>query len=917
MGDMRALALPRVSRDAIAEALQQQTGLGWVDVAHVTATTTLARAVRDEGSLAFPVATLIDLVTLPGLPGEMSLSLDGFPVPDLFAARPKVHGARVSDWQDEASGRRLRTGIQVDDSLRRFVREHAQGRVGRALLSSRRQYATTVHALVAAGVRPDSLVAKDPAARLAAKAWAQAEVDVPSLGAPRDLLWVDLDELEGQSTPQAQGLRERIVAALDRAFGRAERRTIVHHGFYFYNPVQWAFFQALARVPGVDQVFIVHDDGDNPAFSTWRYFFRTEWQMPVPFPVYVDHDVSSGARAFRGVLTGAEPGSPAAVRVVECRSPAELVRLWRAETADGQVAPARFAAAAEQVERYVGRLGRQDARDSDAFDQPAAPSLSQLPVGSFLLALHGCITQDDNGAVSFVVSPDAMLDMVASGYLEVGAPMDTAGAPLLRRVLPYFTGCQFADDWTRRADQLVESVEGRVAPRGARDETDNDARRIELAVANLTRRVPWADISTTDAARVRDTVHAVVRLLEETTARERVVLGEHLRTVRQRLDRALRQLPPDQARAVEAKLRGLGVLTDEEIDVAGLVDVVAMILGRSLDLEDKESEDPARTRVTKLRGLDALGLARVEKDLHLANMAEDAFPTAAQAVGWPFTLDDLRASTDDAVEPVTAGLLETRAQTAGLSDLYLFWLALDGVGPEGTVTVSWVSDSAGERRRLSPIVSLLTVPASTEAVRDVVGGVEVEAGPSPAQQDADRVRPEPAEADEGEDDLEGAVDSVDARAGAASRACPRRFALQWAMGPTASFGPSHLQSMLYGNLVGALEVEGESSLVARATGNVLWPHLTEGQRRSSYDKRVVKHHGAKPEWLLTLKGTQSGSSDLDAAYQLAKDGDYVDDLTIAPPSAQLLPPRAESAEVCASCPVQARCSQWRDPRDEK
>ena len=90
--------------------------------------------------------------------------------------------------------------------------------------------------------------------------------------------------------------------------------------------------------------------------------------------------------------------------------------------------------------------------------------------------------------------------------------------------------------------------------------------------------------------------------------------------------------------------------------------------------------------MTKLRGLDALGLARVEKDLHLANMAEDAFPTAAQPVGWPFTLDDLRASTDDAVEPVTAGLLETQRPDRGTGDLYLFWLALDGVGPEGTVT---------------------------------------------------------------------------------------------------------------------------------------------------------------------------------------------------------------------------------------
>ena len=404
--------------------------------------------------------------------------------------------------------------------------------------------------------------------------------------------------------------------------------------------------------------------------------------------------------------------------MVECRSPAELVRLWRAETAEGQEAPARFAAAAEQVERYVGRLGRQDARGSDASGEAPAPSLSQLPVGSFLLALHGCITQDDHGAVSFRLTPDALLDMVASGYLDVGGPGGGARPPLVRRVLPYFADCRSGDEWVGRADQLVDAVAAGSRPvvRARTRTTTSPASSVPSR--NPTRLVPWADVSIGDAGRVRATVLAVVRLLEETTARERVVLGDHLRSVRQRLDRALRQLPPDEARAVEAKLRGLGVLTDEEIDVVGLVDVVAMILGRSLDLEGKEEDDPTSTKVTKLRGLDALGLARVEKDLHLANMAEDAFPTAAQAVGWPFTLDDLRASTDDAVEPVTAGLLETRAQTAGLSDLYLFWLALDGVGPDGTVTVSWVSDSAGEHRRLSPIVSLLTVPDSTDAVND-------------------------------------------------------------------------------------------------------------------------------------------------------------------------------------------------------
>lgn len=916
MGDMRALALPGVSVEHIDSALRKHVGWDWDNVNHVTATTTLATAIRERGTLALPVATLIDLVTMPGLPGEMSLSIDDFPGPEVFAASPKTHRMRIGDWQDEASGRRLRTGIQVDDSLRRFVRENANDRVGRALLASRRQYAATVHALIAAGVRPDTLHAKDPAARLAAQAWAQAEVDVDALKSPRELLWVDLSDLETQSTAEARGLVARIRAALGKVYGASERRMIVHHGFYFYSPVQWAFFQALARVPEVEQVFIVHDDGVNPAFSTWRYFFRSEWKMPTPVPVAAEHGITAAARAFREVLMGAGPGSPDAVRVVECRSPAELVRLWRAETAAGGEAPARFAAAAEQVERYARRLGRPDARRATSVDPPA-PSLSQLPVGSFLLALHGCITQDDQGGVSFRLTPDALLDMVSSGYLDVGGPGAAATPPLVRRVLPYFADCRSGDEWVTRANHLVETFTTRVAPRGARLDADDDVTRIARAVANPMRLVPWGDVSVDDVERLHATVVSVVRLLSETIAHERVVLGDHLRSVRQRLDRALRRLPQEEARAVEAKLRGLGVLTDEEIDVVGLVDVVAMILGRSLELEGKGEDDPASTKVTKLRGLDALGLARVDGGLHLANMAEDVFPSAAHSVGWPFTLDDLQASTDNAVEPVTASLLQTRAQTAGLSDLYLFWLALDGIGPDGTVTLSWVSDSAGEHRRLSPIVSLLTLPDSSDAVKLMAGGVAIGSGPNPAEDAARRGRPEPNKLDEDDDTLVAAVDSIQVRAAAAAHACPRRFALQWAVGPSASFQPPHLQSMLFGNVVGALQVGGESAIAARAAGNLLWPHLTEGQRASSFEKRVVKDRGARPEWILTLSGSTRGTDPLDKAYQDAVSARPPDEFDIAPSEPVHLPPGAPNAEVCAYCPVQGRCAKWRDPREER
>ena len=483
MGDMQALALPRVSREAITEALRQETGLGWDQVVHVTATTTLARAIQDGGAPALPIATLLDLVTLPGLPGEMSLPLDDVPGSGSCWRRHRRRTGRGC-----ASGsRRPPVGdyAPVSRSTTRSVASCGITRRTASVARCSHLVASTPLPSTGSsppGSAPSNLVAHDPAGQLAARAWAQAEADVPALGAPRELLWVDLDDLADGLTAEARGLRQRIGSALDKAFGGGPRRTIVHHGFYFFSPVQWAFFQALARVPGVDQVFVVHDDGENPAFSTWRYFFRSEWQMPIPRPVEVAHDVTPAARAFRNVLAGAGAGIPAGVEVIECRSPAELVRLWREETEGDKTAPARFAAAAEQVERYVGRLGRHVARGEAADDELPTPTLSQLPVGSFLLALHGCITEDDAGAVSFTLTGDVLLDMVASGYLDVRDPASRVAAPLLRRVLPYFADCRTADDWTRRADLLVEAIEQRVEPHGGREPADDDATRIERAV---------------------------------------------------------------------------------------------------------------------------------------------------------------------------------------------------------------------------------------------------------------------------------------------------------------------------------------------------------------------------------------------------------------------------------------------------
>jgi len=922
MGDWVAVALSRVAQEDVAGVLSD-LGSSWEEALHVTATTTLTGAIRDAGAAALPVATLRDLVVMPALPGRMRLPLRAFRNPALSLRDDREGYERaVRDWQTQATGRRLRTGVQVDDSLRSFVRSKADNALGRALVASRRTYASTIHTLIASGVRPQDLRPADAVAQLAVRAWERAERDVPSLGAPRELMWLDDQELSAGTSERAQRLKAGLRAALDAAFGPAVdgRRTLVHHGFYFYTPAQWQLFQVLRALDEVDQVFVVHDDGANPAFAVWRYYFRPEWGMPVPGPARPPAAAVTPAAAWlRGVLSGGEEGDLVGVRLVEYGSPVDLVRDWATETeqrGEDGVPPVRYAAAATEVERFVQRLGRSE--------DVAGPHLSQLPVGTFLLALHACVERDRAGRVQVVLTPERVLDMVSSGFVR--AESQGVRTPVVRRALGYFGDCREPQQWLERAAMLVRTVTERVERLGGRSPADSDADRIDAAASNPVRLAPWVDLTHDEAAAVADLVERVVALVEEVVSRERVRLGDHLERVRGTLEGVLKGLGDAERRVVEAKLNGFGVLTGEEVDVDALVDVVAMLLGRTADFDHGRSEDDdpgESSRLRQLRGLDCLGLRRTDQALHLTNLAEDVFPAGASSVGWPFTLADVRSAVDHGLEPVAAELLSTRAATAPLGDLYLLWLALDGVSGGADLTLSWISRAAGGKRRLSPLAALLArLRHPDAAVRDLAGGLEPVSPERAAAREALGLRPAPGE-ETFEDDVMTAVeDAVHPVAAASAWACPRRFALQWVAGPSAGFGPEYLTTMLYGNLTRALVREGhENVLGARATTGSVWVHLTDGQRASSLDKAVVKaapgEGGPGPEWIWTLAGSGRGARPLDAAYQAAQGRQCPDFELLAPPGSEFLPAGVtgdDAPDVCAKCPVQTRCLHWQEPQ---
>lgn len=922
MGAWKALSIPHVEESHVRAVLEEE-GVAWESVAHVTATASLAKGIQETKVVASPIATLIDLIVWPGV-AEYGLPLDDFPGPDVLGRNGKKdYQERVRNWQMMVRGRQMRMGIKFDEALRQFAMSNCgDHRLAQLLVHSRRDFGQTLRSMIAAGVRPNDISATDPLCETALRAWRALEREVPGLTATRDDLWIDFHEFESQATSDARGLRDRIEQALERVYGvRRGRRVIVHHGFYFFTPPQWALFQLLRGISSIDQIFVIHDDGENPAFETWRRFFVEKWDMPAPLPSKSPTILpkSSGhpagiafLKSLRGETVEAS-GLKEHLSILECRSPAELVRQWRLEdAASADDSPHWFAADAGAVDRYMRRLSRKGEGPAD---------LAQLPLGTFLLAVHDCIKPLSGGGVKMVLNADALLDIVSSGYLVTkdGSIPSEHDASALRRALPFFRGCASGEEWRTRAVHLHRLIVAEVEPLGGRDRIAGDLQRIKVAATNPLRLAPWADLSSPEAAKIVDLIEAATRLIERIAARERVVLKDHLEFLKESLQLGLSQLPDHERQAIIAKVQGFSVGLDDEIAVEGVVDIVAMVLGSSPDFESVEDPTVTDKFVNDLRGLDVLGLHPKDGDLHLANLAAGLFPGQPRVLGWPFRVEDLLGDGMPAEQAITVEILKLRAESASLSDLYLLWLALDGVQQNSKITLSWVSELEGERRSLSPLVSLVThSPSFKPAIALRAGGVKVASVGLAGVAGYESGLPAPRHVQEVEADLAEAVRKIDPRAGASGKACARRLALQWLVGESHAFQAEHHQAMLYGNMVGALmRGHGFSRIRAKQVADDFWRHLTAGQRSSSLSQSRVKYGGAPEPWIFTLGGNQDPSYDspIDVAYRAAIAAEEPTTETVAPNGSKFLPLGVKDSATCRQCPVRRDCAVWEEETD--
>jgi hypothetical protein len=931
MGLWSAIALPSVDEESIKHAIASKN-ISPNSVAHVSATSSHARAIRGTGEVSVAIANLIDLIVMTGLNDNLGLSLNDFPSGDVFkqggdiAEIEKTYRGAIKAWQNKLKAKRTALSLSCTTELRRFLRQpNVDVLSAKVLLDSKREFFKTIQTLIASGIFSSDLDPDDKIGQVAKLAWAKIETSVPLITATRDDLWIDLEEFEQASTPKARDLRNRIDKAIDQIFAiEGESITILYHGFYFFTPQQWALFQLLRKIPKVDQVFIVHDDGQNPVFETWRRFFCEGWDMPKVELLDAADKVTSQAGLFRKALSGNSvkgEGSQVLIDVKECKNPAEFVRQLNLDRAirpkEFEREPLAYASGSEDLKRITRRLSRTSA--------DGKVDLSQLPIGIFLLSAHECIRRKRTGRVTIELASRPVLDMIASGYLDDGNNLSSEFLSMFERVMPFFSDCTDKTSWSLRAETFHRLIADEVVHRGARDDNQSDLVYMREAANNSLRRVPWLDVSLADAEMVEHTIVKICDLITGIASGEEVKLANYMEFLEKYLRRALQEVPQSERQEVVEKLNSFKFNLDDSVFVDDLVEIVHLLISRENNF-GFENDDGSELDdvITELRSLDSLGFRRLDRGIHLANLADGVFPSKVGVIGWPFFIGSIELDKSPAA-PISVEILKARSQNSALSDLYLFWLALDGVNNGHVVMLSWISDTGREERNLSPVVSVLTEPDHfSKAILNLVGGIKISTVSSAAGLPPTRSCLQPSLPTITDEVLANAIALVDARASASSLICARRFAIQWAMGNSSAFLASHQQAHLYGNTIGALaRREHIAEEDAIAICDDLWRFMTNGERASSRSRARVVAQGPTadaPTWPLTLLGSRDGVDLFSAAYRHARERNNIprqllDPDDIAPVISTFLPPRNANCgdvDICGKCPVKSRCLSAHD-----
>lgn len=919
MDNIRIFSAKSLRLPGLKDALEAE-GLHWDNACHIGATGNLVgglqfnEVVDTEVSKtkkldlrAVPIAILIDMVREFSCVPRASVGEDD----------SREFTKQIEFWNRDIQSRRFSRNVQLINSFDKFLREIRNDEnkySATALWHGRESFLHDMGQLIDAGVRPDDLKISesDPSHQIAlAKAiWLHLEHQYDYLNSARELFWPE--GIIPKST--LVRLSDAMLACFGPLKGTNEVREVILHGFYFYTPIQWAFFKILSAHPKFRLNFIIHDDGKSTVFESWRHYFNLRQDMPKPQVLQVQSSISESGQLFQSALSGRFVELSTQITIQKFVDVGAFLRAEDVESVLAIEGPPKadlFAADIKGIRRLTKNMTLSRA-ETDV-------DLSRLPAGIYLLRLHDAVrpAPPNNGEgeqVQYVFHPELILDCFSSGYLKVDGQDARKWYSSLKRSISYFEDCQDVQEWNSRAEQLVDLVQNVVPTFDPVPTEPCMTERFRQQVSNPLRMVPWLDISLDDAQGIQSGIRVLSQAVRNLFSAEQVSLKDHLVRLKLLLSEALQQVSIEERKQIESMIETLGSTDHLTLGITAVLDLIKGLLSKPDQRDDDDARDIAlgdpKERIKPLRYLDKYILKPASQPIHLFGMSDIGFPKRVEPLQWPFGFDDFKK-----VFPKGLQLLQLRRETSTLSDLYLLWLALDASSTEAQLRMSWIEDWQGQIQGPSPFLALLMNYVKLDvAIRSIIGGIDV-TQPSDEMTIEPRFAPVPID-QEGirtAEDCGAAQDALPSGVRATIHICQRRFMMQWIVGSSPSFIATHHLSMLYGNIRSCLvRLSRGKSEFAESICDRTFTHLTSSQRESSWTKSVVCDQsfegGPNPSWILTLGGSRSGTRAIDKAYQFSMPNAPDELIPELEYSDDLLPKGVSDPDICTNCPLKDRCA---------
>ncbi|GAB6159815.1 PD-(D/E)XK nuclease family protein [Howardella ureilytica] len=593
-----------------------------------------------------------------------------------------------------------------------------------------------------------------------------------------------------------------------KSFSKADK--LVFHGFYYITPLQErimclledAGFKLIFLFPYDERYPFVYEIWDETYSESRGYPTKDKWHM----------EKSNETDVYGDILEGKKNVTvPNKLRIKEYASVMEFVNDVKHIRREGYSIYSPDSISANKILK-------------DYFPEAYGErNILSYPVGQFVGILNR-MWNDERQTI--VLDEKSLIECFSSGWLSVKGVSGRQYMQDLTYVLPFFEGCNTADEWEKRIELLKNIRQGAIEPFLTEPDADESVSRWQEAIGNPMANFSVFAVETEKLDVILSLIQQLLNMANKLFGKNQVIrVSDHIK----KLDRILKsheisdEMYTEERALVEDIFEKLGQESDFDAkcapaDISNALNI--FICGR---FDEGEIQRNRVGMVYPIFLVDAACIRNKGK-VHVCMCDMNAMPGGNKEYVWPLTSSVMHKCYEKTHNHLIINLMHIMESTAH-RNRYFMYSALKNKD----VTISWISNVGDKMLTQSPYIKLVceaTGIAAEPAKRNTVTFARVAESPYGAGRTE-------------EYDNERTPSGIIKEAQMAYALCPMKYTLGYILEKFPTYQSEFQQNYALNAFISAIYnlMKGKGVSVNQVYKNVmdLFPGLRKVEKRQVYD----------------------------------------------------------------------------------